>query len=207
MEKRIASFITYLFHPLLIPTYGMCIIYQFFSGLYFIHDWRVPLLILGITFVSTCLLPALSTVLLFKSGFIKSPELSDRKERLLPYLITSLYYSFAFYLFDRFPIPSGMLHIIRLFILGAAGSILLTALITLFWKISAHTIAIGGLAGALLGLNFILPVSSFGVFYAALLCAGVAGYSRLKLNAHTPAQVYVGFILGFASMFGLISFL
>ena len=39
-----------------------------------------------------------------------------------------------------------------------------------------------------MGLDYILAL--------VMLMAGIVGYARLKLNAHTPAQVYSGFLLG-----------
>jgi membrane-associated phospholipid phosphatase len=29
-----------------------------------------------------------------------------------------------------------------------------------------------------------------------LVVSGIVGYARLRLNAHSPAQVYAGFLLG-----------
>jgi hypothetical protein len=179
-------------------------LWSVFSTLYFIHDLRVPVLLLGVTLVSTCILPALSSYLMLRTGLIKNLEMTDRKDRLLPYLITALYYYFAFTLFENFPVPSGMIHAIRMFVLGGAGAILVTAGINLFWKISAHTVAMGGLSGAMLALTYALPDSSFGMFYSAMLCSGVVAYARLKIEAHTPSQVYTGFLLGFSSMLLLL---
>jgi membrane-associated phospholipid phosphatase len=41
---------------------------------------------------------------------------------------------------------------------------------------------------------------------ASLLLSGLVGVARLQLNAHTPAQVYSGFLFGFTVVFltGLI---
>jgi membrane-associated phospholipid phosphatase len=40
---------------------------------------------------------------------------------------------------------------------------------------------------------------AFYVILAALVC-GLVGFARLKLKAHTPAQVYAGFFAGFLLM-------
>jgi hypothetical protein len=205
LERRIANGVTYLFHPLLIPTYGMGLIYKIYTTIYFINDVRVLLFLLGITFVSTCILPALSTIVMLRSGIIKDLEMKERKDRFLPYMITAMYYFFAFYLLKDFPIPSGMLFAVRIFVLGGAGAILLTALINMFWKISAHMVAQGGICACVLSSCLLLPAASVQLLYLCIFLAGVVAWARLKLEAHSPAQVYTGFGLGFLSI--LVMFL
>ena len=41
---------------------------------------------------------------------------------------------------------------------------------------------------------------------AIILLSGIVAYARLKLNAHTPSQVYSGFVLGFFIELGLMLF-
>jgi hypothetical protein len=205
METRFAKLITYVFHPLLIPTYGMCLLYRLFSDIYFIRDIRIPLLLIGITLVSTCLLPALSVFLLFRSRKLSTLEMDERKERSAPFLITVLCYLFAYYMLKEFPAPSGMLRTIRIFILGAASALVMTTAINFKWKISAHAVAIGGLSGAMAALTLFLPTPpSLGWLCLVVFIAGLVGYARLRLLAHSQGQVYTGYLLGFASLFGLL---
>ena len=203
MEKRLAVSITYLFHPLLVPTYGMFLLYKVFSSIYFIQDLRIPLLLMGITWVSTCLLPGLSSYILLRTGFVKSMEMDLRKERVWPYLITSIYYLFAYYTLKDFPVPSGMSLTIRFFVLGATTSLLLSMGINFVWKISAHAVAMGGLSGALLALCLFVPNPPMPFLYVVLGVSGLVMSSRLKLEAHTGAQVYAGYLLGFLCTFSL----
>jgi membrane-associated phospholipid phosphatase len=35
------------------------------------------------------------------------------------------------------------------------------------------------------------------ILITVLIFSGLVAYARLKLNAHTPSQVYTGFLLGF----------
>jgi membrane-associated phospholipid phosphatase len=205
LETRFAKLITAVFHPLFIPTYGMCVLYRIFSNMYFIRDVRIPLLLIGITLVSTCLLPALSVFLLLRSQKLSNLQMEERKERTLPFLITVAYYLFAYYMLREFPVPSGMLRAIRVFTLGAASALSITIGINFMWKISAHAVGMGGLCGAMAALTFFLPVPpSLNWFCLVVFLAGLVGYARLQLQAHTPAQVYAGYLLGFAPMFGLL---
>jgi membrane-associated phospholipid phosphatase len=75
--------------------------------------------------------------------------------------------------------------------------------INIFWKISSHTASVGALAGMMVGLSYFLGAFYFLSIALSLLMAGLTGFARLKLNAHTPAQVYAGFLLGFITIMAL----
>ncbi len=160
----------------------------------------LKLLILSITFVFTIFLPALNAFILLKMKRIESLQMHTQSERVVPYFSTALYYFALFYLFYSI----GFSSIITLLILGGGVSILLTLLINYKWKISAHMIGVGGLCGALLAIIFKHSIESVWIFYLAIFAAGLIGFSRLKLNAHTPSQVYSGFVLGFVVEFILL---
>jgi hypothetical protein len=89
----------------------------------------------------------------------------------------------------------------QLVFLGAAFIVLVCMMITLFWKISIHMISIGGTIGLFMAIGFryewLLPQIILPLFFLA----GIVGYARLRLEAHTPTQVYIGFITGWIVMF------
>lgn len=64
-------------------------------------------------------------------------------------------------------------------------------------------IGIGGLIGALFAICYFMQMPILMAICACLIIAGCIGFARLKLNAHTPAQVYVGFIFGCLVQFSL----
>jgi len=200
--NRFAKLVSYSLHPLLMPTYGFMIL--FFSRNYIstFTPMRIKVLLIAITFFFTFFLPAVNTLILLRIGRVKSLEMELRKERRIPYSITLLYYFPLLYLFYNADFPS----VYKILILGATISLLFTLLINNKWKISAHTVGIGGIAGAILGIMFRLQLDMQFVFMLSLLVAGIVGYARLKLNSHTPAQVYCGFVLGFVVEFLLMIF-
>jgi membrane-associated phospholipid phosphatase len=67
-------------------------------------------------------------------------------------------------------------------------------------------VGVGGITGAILAISYRLQSDIQLSFFSILLIAGFVGYARLKLNAHTPAQVYTGFLVGFLIQMGLIVF-
>lgn len=79
----------------------------------------------------------------------------------------------------------------------------IATIITYFWKISLHMIGLGGLLAYILlllfvrGLQYGLPSEIDILLSSVILLSGIVGSARLYLCAHTPAQVYVGYIVGF----------
>ena len=85
--------------------------------------------------------------------------------------------------------------------LATLMAIYVALIITFFWKISMHMIGIGGLAGAMMALSFRFGLDLWLLFSVIILASGLLGVARLQLKAHSPSQVYVGFVLGFLIVF------
>ena len=97
MQTRLAKIISIVFHPISMPTLAFSILlfllYQI-TGL--TEDGKVHLL--GLIFFSTFLVPAISVFMLYKSGFISSLEMKNRKERILPFVFTTLFFAIITYM-------------------------------------------------------------------------------------------------------------
>ena len=63
-------------------------------------------------------------------------------------------------------------------------------------KISMHMLAQGGILAVYLHVAMMDHTWDLNWVSVLLLSAGLVGWSRLRLGAHTPAQVYSGFALG-----------
>jgi len=201
-EEKLARFISLLFHPLLMPTYGFSILFFTDNYISVFTSLGLRLVILIITFVFTFLFPFVNALILLKMGRIKSLSMEDHTERYIPYATTVLYYFALYYLFYNVEIPN----LFKVLVLGASLSVLLTFIINFKWKISAHTIGIGGIAGAMLATVYRLQMELYLVLMLIIISAGIVGYARLKLKAHTPPQIYTGFLLGFLVEFLLLLF-
>lgn len=193
METRLARIISIIFHPLLMPTYGFALIFFIQNSISTFIPLKAKLLIVGITFIFTFILPALNAVILLKLGRIKSLEMETSRERIVPYISTLMYYIALAYLF--FSAQFSAVFIIL--ILGASVSVLMTLIINFKWKISAHAVGIGGIIGAAMGISARLMIDMQYIIILAILIAGLIGFARLRLSAHTPAQVYAGYLTGF----------
>lgn len=193
--KLFANTVSFLFHPLLMITIGIILAFNF--TYLAIYPFKVKALIIGGTFLSTAVIPALFILLMIRTGSASDIELSDRKERALPYLIFISAILVNLYFLYKLMMPFWLLGIL----MGACIALILALCINFVWKISAHMIAIGGLLGAAMGISRIHMMNPYWSFMILFLIAGMLGTSRIYLKKHTPMQVYAGFTLGFACTF------
>ncbi|MBU0486736.1 MAG: hypothetical protein KKA07_08280 [Bacteroidetes bacterium] len=196
MEKKIAHVISGLLHPMVMPFFTLLIIISLNTYISFVLTPAGKRILLGLVFTTTFMLPMSLIVLLSKKSLLKSLEMSERQERTIPYLITAIFYYVTFEMLKKFYLPD----IIYSILLGAAFTAVVALFINLKWKISAHMIGIGGLIGALAALSRILMLDIHHWIMFLILIAGIIGSARLLLKAHTPMQIYAGFLTGFCLM-------
>ena len=128
-----------------------------------------------------------------------------RGERIIPFVAISLIYVvFTLMFYYKLPFSSNFNHLILIVTLLVVASTILT----FFQKVSVHSLAIWGGIGILLPLNKAVEQSYLLWPTAiAIVAAGAVMSSRLFLNAHTPRQILVGSVAGFAVGFsGMIIF-
>ncbi len=187
-----AKIISYLFHPLLLPTMGLLLIFHLDEAGLWIPSPGIQLIILALTFSVTFLLPLLNALFLLKIKMISSLAMETRQERKLPYLASAVFYFTESYFLMNADVPV----LVKALMFGATLLVAGVLLINLFWKISAHMVGIGGLCGMMIAVSYRLQINLHLIFILLFLIAGLSGFARLKLGAHNPAQVYAGFLLG-----------
>ena len=202
--KILAKIISYLFHPLLMPTFGLWLMLSVDPYLAFMIHPEITRILFIVVFISTFVFPVLSSIFLLYAGKIESLEMQTPQERRTPYLLTTVYYTLGYYTITS-KIPN-LPEEVSLMLLGANLSVVLTLIINIVRKISAHAVAIGGLIGAFMGVGLISAIGFANVLALLFILAGLIGYARLKLDAHKPIEVYMGFGLGFACEFILFVF-
>ena len=73
---------------------------------------------------------------------------------------------------------------------------IICALINVWWKISAHMAAIGGVAGALFVFAEVFAFNPVWWLCLVFIVAGILGTSRMILRQHSLLQVVIGFLVG-----------
>jgi hypothetical protein len=194
-----AKIISIVFHPLLMPVYGMAIIFSAPTLLGYL-PFNVKKLLLLIMLVNNILLPLSFLPFFIHRNIITSWAITERKERNIPLIITTILYSITSFIIFRLPIPLFL----KSFIFATAVLSLMITLINLWWKISLHSVGAGALIGLvlMLSLKMLAPLDLY--LISAIIAGGLILSSRLKLNLHSPQQVWVGLFAGF---FGLIAFM
>ena len=100
----------------------------------------------------------------------------------------------------------GLSYLIYTSFLAATITVFLVFLIYLLlkWKVSAHMAGIGGVIGAIIAFSLKLSTNMILALILFVIAAGILGYARIKLKAHTPGQVYTGFFIGLSIQLILI---
>jgi membrane-associated phospholipid phosphatase len=196
---KLSQLLSYLLHPLIIPTLAILAL-MLRPDLYSIvlPAW-LKLWFIAIVFVFTLLIPAAGVLLLFKLNKIYSIELNQRTERTVPLLIASASYMALLFFMKQPNIPPVFLYIVY----SATFALLAGLLINMVYKISLHTLGWSALATTLIIISLRMGVSLLLLISIAVILSGFVGYARLKENAHNPAQVYLGYIVGVLIVTGI----
>jgi hypothetical protein len=202
MQQQIARYISSIFHPVFMPFLGILVLY--YSGLvsgfnpYLIGDSKVfTYQLFGMQFLFTCFIPCLAILVLLKLGQISDIHLPSREERYLPFLLSLMSYT-AYTVICIQYLSESIPPILIFFILGASIGVFFSFMINLFWKISIHMMGIGGFTGMMLTMASLYKTDLTWV-YIGIITAGLVGFSRLQMNAHSIKQVALGFVLGILS--------
>ncbi|MBL7939671.1 MAG: hypothetical protein JNL43_09950 [Flavobacteriales bacterium] len=198
--RALARFLSIVLHPLVMPTCTVWLALHVDPQLGYFLPQPSRWTLIGMLALMTILFPITSAFLLLRSGSITSLEMPTRQERIAPLVMTLVYYGMAYYLLRQAPLHP----VISGAFMGILAALLLTVLITLRWKISAHMVGIGGLIGAITGIATIHGIPLL-IFIAGLtLLAGLLATARLLTSDHTQGQVLAGATLGWCCTYTCI---
>ncbi|MFH1159488.1 MAG: hypothetical protein V1733_00880 [bacterium] len=191
-----SKLVSFLLHPLLVPTY-MLLFLLGIDGMYtLILNWQLKLLLVGTVVTTTLILPLFVIFLIFRIKLISSLSLPQREERIFPLITIAIFYTLTFYLLKNLFLPQFF----QIFILGATVTAIISLIINLFYRISLHMIAWGGVSGICLGILFLSGEEGFVPLILSILLSGIAGTARMKVNAHQPLEIYSGWLAGVSVM-------
>jgi len=134
-----------------------------------------------------------------RKSLIQSFKMITRSERVIPFfVITAFYMAICVMMSGR--LGWGSFFIMAMLTISITS--LVISLITLYWKISVHSVAVSSVVGFLLAAMLIRAETAL-LFPSAgfIAIAGAVMSSRLYLNIHTPSQVGWGCLTGFLTSF------
>ena len=188
-----AKIISYVFHPLFLPTY-----------VFFWLLLRFPYEFAGITpmalfarkitvFWMTAFFPAFAVFLLWRLKFIDSIYLKTQRERIAPYIISMIFYWWMWYLSRNFTDQPVVLkfYFFSIFIATTAGLMCNT-----FFKISMHAMGVGGLLVFAVFTAFYYKLYLGADLSIVMIIAGMVCTVRLILSEHSNFEIYAGLVVG-----------
>ena len=194
-----ARVVSVIFTPFYLPILGLIALFtlSYLSQM----PWRFKLQLLILVYLFTILLPTLLIHLYRRYQGWTLIQLGNKERRMVPYVISILCYFACVYLMDYLHVPHFMSNIVT----AALFIQIVCALINVWWKISTHTAAIGGVAGALFIFGELFTFNPVWWLCLVFVLAGILGSSRMILRQHSLAQVVAGFFVGIiCSITGLL---
>ena len=179
-----------IFTPFYLPIVGLVALFVFsYLGLL---PWAYKLLVLGMVYLFTILVPTLLIHLYHRYQGWTPLQIGVKERRMVPYAVSIFCYFACYYLMTRLRIPSFMARIL----MAALLIQIVCAIVNVWWKISTHTAAIGGVTGALMAFSRLLAFNPVWWLCFTRLVSGMVGSSRIILHQHTLGQVLAGYGIG-----------
>jgi len=200
-EKNIiltARVISLVFTPFYLSIVGLMALFTF--SYLSLLPWNFKLITLALVYIFTILVPTL-IIHLYRRSLKNTPSQSANKERrAVPYIISIVSYFVCCYLMGLLHMPHFMISIL----LAALVIQIVCALVNVWWKISTHTAAIGGVAGALMAFAAIFMFNPVWWLCVVFILAGMVGTSRMILRQHSLSQVVAGFLIGWSTSYSVV---
>ena len=191
--KYIAHLLSYVLHPLFIPTYFFLFLMQVlpfeFVG---ITEWQLKMRLFSVAWL-TAFFPAFAVFLLWRLKLSDSIFLRTQKERIIPYVITMFFYWWMYYLSRNFtdqPIA------LKFFYLGIFVASAIGMTVNNFMKVSLHAMGIAGLTTAVILVSVFYPVNNAVWVLLAVLLTALVISARLVVSDHTKKELIAGLFIG-----------
>ncbi|MDG2444416.1 MAG: hypothetical protein P8M14_03100 [Flavobacteriaceae bacterium] len=196
---KLHKFISTILHPTVLPTVGAFLYFIFVTQTF---EKRLQLIVLGLIFVLTYIVPILLLFFLKNFGFIKDFQVSTIKERRVPVIFMIL----ILYFLGNTIIQIPMIRNLGILFYGTSLSLIcIYVLFSIKLKSSLHLVSMGNMLGFFLIMTNVNNLSILFIIILLIFLSGILASSRLYLKAHTPIELLIGFFLGFISQFLLFT--
>lgn len=192
-----AKVFSYVFHPIFIPVYVVLFLLYISPFLFVGFTDKQKILVLAQSLVMYTFFPLITVLLLKALKFIDSIQLNNRKDRIIPFVVSNIWYFWIWYVWNNLPnYPrEAVVFSFGIFLASSLG-----LLLNIYMKVSMHAIALGTALSFLCLLSFNYDVN-FGLYLSiAFLIAGMVASSRLLLGQHSPNEIYWGLATGLVAI-------
>ncbi|MCH1582035.1 MAG: hypothetical protein L7S63_02870 [Flavobacteriales bacterium] len=191
--RSLALVISYVLHPLWMPLIVFLLLWS-------VDPWlrlqpAMMVYVLSILLINA-IAPAISLYVLHRRGALSDLEASQRQERWVPFLVVMFYQLLGYYALTRPGVflPTEVLSLVFAMMLALAMAMVLTRWV----KVSMHLLAQGGALGAWWSFDLLHGLGMADFLPIGFAAAGVVGWARMRLGVHTPGELALGFLLGYA---------
>jgi len=211
--KVLAKIISILFHPLFGFPYTffmlLCLKPHWFSIRHFSEAGMLLILVV----IYTCIIPMIAIGMMKFVGLIKSFELLEKTERILPLIVCLIFYLWMYINMKQdTSLPPAFLALL----LSCIIAISLAFVINNWIKISLHALVMGAILAFWIKIRFGESTATDHYFRFTedtistfhlnhwlsiwLFLSGLVMSSRLILSAHNRTEIYLGFITGIVAI-------
>jgi hypothetical protein len=201
--RTAAKIISYIFHPLFIPVYLSWLAVETQSYLFGVFsEWEKTIFIARFA-VMYIMFPLVSVLLMKALGFVSSIHLTTQKDRIIPYVVSMIYYWWMWYLLHNQPEYPKQFVVLSLSIfLASVGGLMAN----INMKISMHAIAAGVMSAFVMLLGLSQDID-FGAYISiSVLLAGIICTARFIDSDHTAKEIYSGLLVGILSLLLAVRF-
>lgn len=188
---KISRIISAIFSPFSIPFLAFLILFLF--SYLRIMPIQYKLIVLGVVYSFTILLPTLTIFLFRKINRFTTEDLGKRQHRYVPFVLTITSYVFCLLMMKRLNMPWYITGII----LASLVTLIICVLANFRWKLSEHMAGAGATIGGLISFSALFGYNPTGWLCLFILIAGLLGTARLILSHHTLGEVLTGFAVGY----------
>lgn len=188
-----AQFFSIIFHPLLISAYTIAFLIFLHPAAFVGVDEHIKVLRMLSTLLFTVIYPGITILIAWRLKLVRSLALHNMQDRIVGFLITMFFYWWTWNVFRNLPdVPPVAVH----FALGSFLAICGGWMCNIFFKISMHALAVGGLCCFFIIFGMHDPFATGMYISVSILIAGIVCSSRLLLNAHSSFEIVTGLIVG-----------
>lgn len=187
-----------IFTPFYLPIVGMLILFVF--SYLALLPWTYKALVILVVWLFTIILPKLFIHIYMKYQRWSILKLISREGRMVPYAISIASYFTGFYVMNMLHFP----HFMSAIVVAALFLQIICAITNIWFKISTHTAAIGGITGAVMAFAEIFAFNPLWWMSVTIILAGLVGTGRMLLRQHSLHQVVYGYLIGVATAFATI---
>ena len=198
--KLFFKIISHFFHPIFVPMAGTItyfVITPKYSPLELQSGNVLPI------FILTVIIPIISFLILKNLGVVSSiflPGLSERKYLLIIHIVLLLMIIIKV-------IPNNYILEVNFFFVGLLSATMACLLLIFFkFKTSLHMVGIGSYLMFLIALSIHFEINIIIAISIFTLLTGILATSRLYLNRHSRAEVFIGFLIGIGSQLLTLKF-